>query len=324
MPITVLVRTEKRVHSLLTFDGVQPIVVGRGASCDVRLPDASVSFRHASIRAQGTDFVVVDEGSTNGTFVAGVRVAPRTSRIVRTGDVVRVGRVKIELRIDQSPPTRDLANATREAALALVAEALDAEGTDRTTKLRVLEGRDQGKTLALEEEGRVYVVGRGNECDLPLADADASREHAGVTRHGTTVTVRDLGAKNATWLGSTPVAGDREVVWRPTQLLRIGRTVLAVEEPVSEALARLESAPDEALPEGGVVEVAGAAPPVEQAPRSLEREPSMEAPLAALPVQAATPARKRSGWSATDVTVMAAALGVLALSIAGLVYLLRP
>src|SRR5208282_5290115 len=105
MPITVIVRPASGTESRLTFDGTQRIVLGRGAGCDVRLPDLTVSVRHASLRAQGADFVVVDEGSANGTFVGGVRVAPRTSRIVRAGDLVRLGRVWVELHFDPTPVT---------------------------------------------------------------------------------------------------------------------------------------------------------------------------------------------------------------------------
>ena len=94
--------------------------------------------------------------------------------------MVRLGRVWLELRLDQSPVTRDVGAATRDMALALVSQALAAMGDDPTATLRVVEGRDQGVTLALAEEGRVYILGRGAECDLPLADADASREHTQV------------------------------------------------------------------------------------------------------------------------------------------------
>jgi pSer/pThr/pTyr-binding forkhead associated (FHA) protein len=325
MPISVLVRSATGGDARLTFDGMQSVVLGRGASCDVRLPDASVSHRHASLRAQGMDFVLVDEGSSNGTFVGGVRVAPRTSRIVRSGDVVRLGRVWIELRIDQSPVTRDLGSATREVALALVSQALAAMGTDLTMKVRVLEGRDQGLVLALSEEGRTYTLGRGPECDLPIADGDASREHATLVRRGTEVKVRDLGAKNGTWLGETALPADRDAAWRPALMLRIGRTVLALEEPVGDALARIEVGPDERMPiEETVPEPEPSSPAVAEAPASAAREPASAAPMVEVP-SLPEPAKKRprSGWAPADLMVMAAALGVLALSIAGLIYLLR-
>jgi pSer/pThr/pTyr-binding forkhead associated (FHA) protein len=325
MPLTVVVRSGSSGEARLTFDGTQRIVLGRGAGCDVRLPDATVSLRHATLRAQGADFVVIDEGSANGTFVGGVRVSPRTSRIVRSGDVVRLGRVWIELRVDRSPVTRDLAAATRDLALALVSEALDAVGTDRTARLRVVEGQDQGATLALAEEGRVYVIGRGPECDLMLADADASREHAHVVRRGSSVLLRDLDAKNGTWLGEIRVAHNRDVPWRSAQVLQVGRTAIALEEPVGEALAEIESAPDHPMPADEPLDPPPAPP---AAPGSQPRvpEPSSVAPLAALPeaeTQAPAPRPGRSGWTPADLVVVAAALGVLALSIAGLYWLLR-
>jgi pSer/pThr/pTyr-binding forkhead associated (FHA) protein len=228
MPITVIVRPASGTESRLTFDGTQRIVFGRGGSCDVRLPDPSVSHRHASLRAHGTDFALLDEGSSNGTFVGGVRIAAHTSRIMRSGELARLGRVWIELRVEQSAVTRDVAAATRDLALALVADALDAVGEDPTPRVMVVEGPDQGADLRLAEEGRAYVVGRSAECALPIADVDASREHVTIVRRGGTVLARDMGAKNGSWLGEARLSSDREVAWRPAQMVRIGKTVLAL------------------------------------------------------------------------------------------------
>jgi hypothetical protein len=237
---------------------------------------------------------------------------------------VRLGRVWLEVRVDQSPVTRDVGSATREVALALVSQALAAMGTDLTVKVRVVEGRDQGLGLALAEEGRTYTVGRGPECDLPIADADASREHAHVVRRGAEVRVRDLGTKNGTWLGEATLASDRDAVWRPALMLRIGRTVLSLEEPVGDALARIESGPDEPLPDDEPVPPLAPSSPVVEAPSRAPQEPAREAPVAVVPTQPATPRKQpRGGWAPADLMVMAAAIGVLALSIAGLIYLLR-
>jgi len=319
MPLTVIVLAADGAR--MTFDATQRVVIGRGAGSDVRLPDPSVSLRHATLRAQGSDFVVFDEGSTNGTYVGSVRVAPRTSRIVRSGDLVRVGRVWLELRLDQSPVTRDVAAATRDLALAMVSRSMLAGGADLTLKLHVVEGRDQGAILPLADDGRFYVVGRAPECALALADADVSREHVKVGRRASSVFVRDMGTKNGTWIGDTRAPADGDVVWKPIHMMKIGRTVLAIEEPLAEALASIEAVADEALSP----EEAGA-PPSEPKAEGTSFEPPDVGPsgaLAAVPAARVRTERRRTGWSATDMLVMAAALAILALSLAGLVWLLR-
>jgi pSer/pThr/pTyr-binding forkhead associated (FHA) protein len=332
MRITVIVRSEGGADARLTFDGMQRVVIGRGAGSDVRLPDAGVSHRHACLVARGAEFVLIDEGSTNGTFVGEVRVAPHTSRIVRSGDAVRIGRIWLELRVDQSPVTRDVAGATRELALALVSQAMASRGNDLTARVCVVEGNDQGATLALGDDRRPYVVGRSAECDLPLADADASREHARIMRQGTVVMVRDLGTKNGTWLGDNRVPENRDVVWRPAQMVRIGRTVLALLEPVGDALARIESAPDEELPPGDAAErrleptttSASTERGSDAGAAGVERNLARAAPMTQAPVQSpALPRRQPARFSIVDLVVIATAVGVLALSIAGLLWLLR-
>lgn len=374
MGITVVVRYAGSEKTRLTFDGTQRVVIGRGPGSDVRLPDTSVSYRHATLRAQGAEFVLVDEGSTNGTFVGEIRIAPNTSRLVRSGDSVRVGRMSLELRMDRSPITRDLAVATRDLALALVAEAIEAAGTDATTRVRVVEGVDQGSMLALAQFEHEYVIGRASHCDLQLTDPDVSREHIRVARRSEGVVVVDAGAKNGTSVGAVRVGPREPAVWRPAQMIGIGRTVLSLEEPLNDALARIEGSPDErlALAEGGAVadpsggrvgspshghshghglpstpeaaatgvELPAAnardSPPVpsvpvdgEVAPVATESEAAGAGALAArrpsgAPV--AGPSRRggrRPRWSAADVVVMSAAIGVLAVSLAGLVWLLR-
>jgi pSer/pThr/pTyr-binding forkhead associated (FHA) protein len=333
MPITVIVRSKGVNDARVTFDGIESVVIGRGSSCDVRLPDPSVSHRHARVRAKGTDFVLVDEGSTNGTFVGQVRIAPRTSRIVRSGDMVRVGRIWLELRIDYGPVTREVAVATRDLALALVSQALAQGGMALTARIRVVEGADQGSSLTLADEGRAYVIGRDAQCDLPLSDADASREHLRVVRQGAVVVVRDLGAKNGTWIGETRAPQNGDIVWRPSQVMQIARTVLALEEPVADALARIEMAPDESLPtdepivppERSTSPVASTAIPSDDSAHDLSRQPAATAPIAPTPPQgvalSAQPHRAR--FSIADILVVATAIGVLALSIAGLFWLLR-
>ncbi|MGW8764385.1 FHA domain-containing protein [Streptomyces sp. NPDC055815] len=63
--------------------------IGRDPTSDIVLADARASWHHAVLSAAGGHWTLADEGSTNGTFADGLRVA--RSREVGPGTVVRFG-----------------------------------------------------------------------------------------------------------------------------------------------------------------------------------------------------------------------------------------
>jgi hypothetical protein len=67
-----------------------PLTVGRGANNDLEITgDEYASARHARFEPRRDGVYVEDVGSTNGTFVNGIRVT--RERRLAPGDVVRVG-----------------------------------------------------------------------------------------------------------------------------------------------------------------------------------------------------------------------------------------
>lgn len=330
MPVTVIVRSASGDESpSLTFDGAR-VVIGRSDGSDVRLPDPSVSSRHASIRAEGASFALVDEGSTNGTWVGEDRLSPHTPRLIKSGDLVRVGRVWLELVIGQRPPTPDLGLATRDLAYSLVQRAMEAVGDDTAATIRVAEGPDMGRELRLAEEGRVYLLGRAEGCDLPFADEHASPEHASVVRRGPQVFLRDIGARDGVYLGDARLEPHHDVLWRPPTVARAGASFLVLDDPVASALAEIEAAPDEALAESEAPpaplpspEPPAASPPslAEPAPRDAGAELAAEARL--VPVAPAPSRDPRRVWTSGDALVVAVAIAVIGASVAGLVWVLR-
>ncbi|MGD0082315.1 MAG: DUF3662 and FHA domain-containing protein [Acidimicrobiales bacterium] len=64
------------------------VTIGRLPECAVALDDPNVSRRHAQIRREGGQVVVVDLGSTNGTKVNGVSVRQQQ---LAPGDTITVG-----------------------------------------------------------------------------------------------------------------------------------------------------------------------------------------------------------------------------------------
>jgi hypothetical protein len=69
-----------------------PILVGRGADCDVTIPDYSVSSRHCYFIFGGREVMLADCGSTNGTFVEGRQLAARQKSPLAGGEKLVVGR----------------------------------------------------------------------------------------------------------------------------------------------------------------------------------------------------------------------------------------
>ena len=70
-----------------------PFVLGRGADCDLVVPDLTVSRRHAEIRhAPGDGLEIRDLGSRNGTFVNG---EPIRAHWLEDGDEITIGKHSI-------------------------------------------------------------------------------------------------------------------------------------------------------------------------------------------------------------------------------------
>jgi pSer/pThr/pTyr-binding forkhead associated (FHA) protein len=360
MPLTFIVRAgfgDAGERPTLTLDSAR-IVIGRGASCDLRLPDARVSARHASIRANGGEYSILDEGSTNGTFVGKARVAPHSPHPLRSGDLVRIASVWLEVVIDQRPPTLELPQATRELAHTLLADVLRSRGEETLPALCGLEGAAAGAVLPLEEDGTRYTVGDRPGAHIRIADALGARVE--VVRRGHSVLVRDGGGALVSMLGEHPLS-ERDVPLRSAHVLRVGESTFGLDEPVARALAELELAPDAVMGPGERPPMP-AAPPSRSAGASPASAHAQETgtgtvdaggdagsgsadgptPVAATGAHlslaasqassqassraASRAASRRSGrgeWSSIDILVLLSALAVLGASIAGLVWLLR-
>jgi hypothetical protein len=68
-------------------------IVGRLAECKIVITDSNTSRHHARIHRAGSAFVLADLGSTNGTFVNGVRLG--ADQRLSDGDIVTIGSVSL-------------------------------------------------------------------------------------------------------------------------------------------------------------------------------------------------------------------------------------
>ncbi len=75
--------------------------VGRDpAQCAIPLTEPRVSGVHATLKFEGGMLSVRDEGSNNGTYVNGVRIAPNTWTPAPPGALLRFGPVEFTVRLD--------------------------------------------------------------------------------------------------------------------------------------------------------------------------------------------------------------------------------
>jgi pSer/pThr/pTyr-binding forkhead associated (FHA) protein len=288
---------------IATFEFEQDrIVIGRGVAADVRLPHAAVSVRHASIRLDGGRYVLLDHGSTNGTRVGDQLLVAERPKALRDGDVVAIGTFRIAFAAGIA--VREPTSRERTASLARRIARSGPAGVRATpARLVVLNGEKKGHALELPEPPARLVIGRGDETDLPLPDADASREHCEVIVDLDGALARDLASKNGLLINDTKTSERR---LRDRDELTIGATIVTYEDAADAILASVEAASDEALPP----------PPVQLAPPEPDTEPAREPERPIVPTPRATLSR-------AEVFVAWLAAAVLLLSLSALYWLLR-
>ncbi len=119
-----------------------PMVMGRDATCDLALPDRSVSRRHALILGTTEAPFIRDLGSANGTYLNRQRVAREAP--LEAGDRIQIGTTILEVggaTATTRRPQVDLREDFAELATSVVQARADAERTNlKDLGLAQLEG----------------------------------------------------------------------------------------------------------------------------------------------------------------------------------------
>jgi len=74
-----------------TILGPASVTIGRSPDNQLVINDPQASSHHAQIYPDGQGYLLVDLGSTNGTFVNEQRLISHSPRMLNAGDVVRIG-----------------------------------------------------------------------------------------------------------------------------------------------------------------------------------------------------------------------------------------
>ena len=86
-----------RTHELK----VDKTTIGRVEDNTFEIAEASISSHHCELLLRGSDVVVRDLNSTNGTFINGEKVS---ESVLKPGQVLRLGQVEMRLETDATTP----------------------------------------------------------------------------------------------------------------------------------------------------------------------------------------------------------------------------
>ena len=237
------------------------ILLGRRGGVDVLLPHAAVSLVHARIERRGDGYVLIDDRSTNGTFVGGARLDPDRPHPLAQGDVIAIGEFRLEVAaVEGDEPAAGESSVS--IARRMVAEVLGVLGPGAEhpalTVAMLAPGSPGGLQLAIAEVGRAYTVGRAPGCDLVLDEPTVAPEHLRVRRDYRGVTAQDLGSPYGLYVNDRYAAGEKGL--RDGDVLTVGKVRLRFTDPAEVYLRRLEQVP---TPEhAGHTTVATHLPPV--------------------------------------------------------------
>jgi pSer/pThr/pTyr-binding forkhead associated (FHA) protein len=235
-------RSGRQVASMDLSQG--EITIGRDADRQMVLPSASVSRRHARVIIQDGRPCVVDDGSSNGVLVNGVRIAAPTA----IGPATQVDLAEFRLTVEPltqtqgvaplPPPQRTMA-APAPVPVGPTMMPGPMPGAVEELKLVGESGVFRGREFPIGM-GTIS-VGRSTDNDLVFDDPSLSRKHARIHRDGARLEVEDLGSSNGTFVNGRRV-GKGAV--NPGDQVRFGDVTFRVDGPgAAAASASRRSAP---------------------------------------------------------------------------------
>ncbi len=146
--------------------------IGRAEENTVRLTERNISRRHARLTKPGERWLLLDMSSYNGCYVNGQRVNER-HEIVH-GDLVQLGDYRLQV-LDDSI----VEPATFDKAVTMPAAPRSQALLGQPDRLVMVAGPSVGAEYPLIQD-HPLVMGRGEECDVPINHPSVSRVHAEV------------------------------------------------------------------------------------------------------------------------------------------------
>jgi pSer/pThr/pTyr-binding forkhead associated (FHA) protein len=215
----------------------ESMVVGREADCDVVVQNPAVSRHHVRLTNDGVEWLAEDLGSRHGTLLNGAPMAANQPVSLRDRDQLEVAGTTIVFHAEQ--PTYESEERTSFLAQQVVADMLGSlSGRETSPYLRVLNGFREGERIVLDGTRPYLILGRSDDCDVPLDDANVSRRHCRVSIDYSGIWAEDLGSKNGILLNGQ--VADGKVRLKDRCELAVGGVRMMFVDPAAAVLGDLD------------------------------------------------------------------------------------
>ncbi len=219
------------------------ICVGRDQENEIQVPLSTVSRKHCVFFRDGDEWYLEDLKSTHGTKHNGKPLGAGGKKLLRSGDVIDLIHFKLTFQNAETSSPDYSAEKTAHLARKMVEEVLASIGKDAADVpyVRVMNGPDEGKRFDIGVDVSEAVIGRGNDCDFQINDANISRRHGIIRRDWNEITVEDAGSKNGVLINDRKIA--KATALRDADEILLGAVKLTFIDPSAKFIGKLDDIP---------------------------------------------------------------------------------
>lgn len=202
------------------------ITIGRDAASTLKIDEQQLSRKHLEIGVGSEGLYIKDPGSTNGTFLNGVRIPAHKTISVKASDKIML---------------------TQNAGIRIVVGEEELRDWQEEEEKTIVKKETPPVAIATKNDDRLwgilyngdeFIIGRSNAANLNLAHPTVSRRHASLKKiNEQTYLLTDLGSTNGTFLNGKKLTEPTEV--NSSDNILIGRFRVRIGQLVKDLSAEM-------------------------------------------------------------------------------------
>ncbi|MGZ8217906.1 FHA domain-containing protein [Methylomagnum sp.] len=175
------------------LDDHDEVTIGRAPTCDIVIDNGALSRHHCTLRESGGLWTIIDEGSSNGTYIDGKKISQQALKhkdrvtlgkhtllfdLVSRRDGAELGEV-----LEEQPPVELEAGSTVVLTKAAVDQIMARSQKQQAGMALILMGKNRQVTPLAQTRTR---IGKGADCEVRVSGLFVKQEQAVVVKveHG--------------------------------------------------------------------------------------------------------------------------------------------